>query len=158
MSSWWLSNVDEMVSAAFAEKGPPPSKEEVHWRVLSIVGFAIIRGGLSSVGNSSRADAVVRVAANHDGAVPGCFGGGAIVGVMADDDDAVLGRPGGGAAVRVVADDDGAVSGRLGGGAIVRVAADHDGAVPRRPGGGTTVTDVVLNIADDGTLEDPMKL
>ena len=42
-------------------------------------------------------------------------------------------------------------------GAVVRVAADHDGVVPRRPGEGTTVTDVVLDIADDGTLEDPIE-
>ena len=41
MSSWRSSNVDEMVLAAFAEKGPLPPKEEMHWRVLSVVGFAI---------------------------------------------------------------------------------------------------------------------
>ena len=43
MSSWRSSNVDEMESAAFAEKGPLPPKEEVHWRVLSVVGFVIVR-------------------------------------------------------------------------------------------------------------------
>ena len=43
MSSWRSSNVDEMVLATFAEKGPLLSKEEAHWRVLSIVGFAVIR-------------------------------------------------------------------------------------------------------------------
>ena len=32
-----------MVSTAFAEKGPPPPKEEVHWRVLSVVGFVVVR-------------------------------------------------------------------------------------------------------------------
>jgi len=32
--------------------------------------------------------------------------------------------------------------------------ADHDGVVPRRPGEDTTVTDVVLDVADDGTLRD----
>jgi len=31
------------VSAAFVEKGPLPPKEEVHWRVLSIIGFVVIR-------------------------------------------------------------------------------------------------------------------
>jgi len=41
-----------MVSAAFAKKGPPPPKEEVDWRVLSIVGFAIVHSGLSSAGNA----------------------------------------------------------------------------------------------------------
>ena len=42
-------------------------------------------------------------------------------------------------------------------GAVVRVVADHDGIVPGRPGGGATVTDVVLNVADNGTLRDPME-
>ena len=40
-------------------------------------------------------------------------------------------------------------------GVVVRVAADHDGVVPRHPGEGATVTDVVLDVADDGTLRDP---
>ena len=40
-------------------------------------------------------------------------------------------------------------------GAIVRVVADHDGVVPERPGEGATVTDVVLDVADDDTLRDP---
>ena len=40
-------------------------------------------------------------------------------------------------------------------GVVVRVAADHDGVVPRCPGEGTTVADVVLDVADDGALEDP---
>ena len=39
--------------------------------------------------------------------------------------------------------------------AIVRVAADHDGVVPGRLGEGATVTDMVFNVADDGTLRDP---
>ena len=42
MSSWRSSNVDEMVLAAFVEKGPLLPKEEVHWRVLIVVGFVII--------------------------------------------------------------------------------------------------------------------
>jgi len=29
MSSWRLSNIDEMAMATFAKKGPPPPKEEV---------------------------------------------------------------------------------------------------------------------------------
>ena len=103
-----------MVSATFAEKGLPPPKEEVHWRVLSVVGFAVVRGGLSSLGNTPRSDAIVRVVADHDGVV--------------------LGRPSRGA--------------------VVGVAADLDGAVPRCPGGGATVTDMVLDIADDGAFED----
>ena len=40
-------------------------------------------------------------------------------------------------------------------GAIVRVTADHHGVVPRCPSEGTTVPDAVLDVADDGTLEDP---
>ena len=39
--------------------------------------------------------------------------------------------------------------------AIVRVAADHDGVVPGRPSEGATVTDMVLDVANDGTLWDP---
>ena len=42
MSRWRSSNIDEMVLAAFTEKGPLPPKEEVHWRVLSVVNFAIV--------------------------------------------------------------------------------------------------------------------
>ena len=41
--------------------------------------------------------------------------------------------------------------------AVVRVVADHDGIVPGCPGEDTTVTDVVLDIADNGTLRDPME-
>ena len=43
MLSCRSSNVDEMVSVAFAKKGPLPPKEEVHWRVLSVVDFAVVR-------------------------------------------------------------------------------------------------------------------
>ena len=43
MSSWRSSNIDEMVLAAFIEKGPLPPKEEAHWRVLSIVNFVVVR-------------------------------------------------------------------------------------------------------------------
>ena len=42
-------------------------------------------------------------------------------------------------------------------GAIVKVAADHDDVVPGCPCEDTTVTDVVLDIADDGALRDPME-
>ena len=42
MLSWRSSNVDEMVPTAFAKKRPLPPKEEVHWRVLIVVGFVII--------------------------------------------------------------------------------------------------------------------
>ena len=43
MSSWRSSNVDEMVLATFAEKGPLLPKEETHWRVLSIIGVVVVR-------------------------------------------------------------------------------------------------------------------
>ena len=132
--SWRSSNIDEMVRVAFAEKGSPLLKEG-HWRVPSVVAFAVVRCGLCSTGDAPRPDAVVRVAVDDDGVVPGC--------------------PGGGAVVRVVADDDGVVHGRPGGGAVVGVAVDHDGTVPRRPGEGTTVADVVLDVVDDGAFEDP---
>ena len=42
-------------------------------------------------------------------------------------------------------------------GAVVWVVADHDGVVPGHPGEDTTVTDVVLDVADDGTLRDPIE-
>ena len=42
-------------------------------------------------------------------------------------------------------------------GAVVRVAADHDGVVPGRLGEDTTVTDVVLDVVDDGALKDPVE-
>jgi len=42
-------------------------------------------------------------------------------------------------------------------GAIVRVAADHDGIVLGCPSEGATVIDMVLDVADDGTLRDPME-
>ena len=32
-----------MVLATFTEKGPLPPKEEAHWRVLSVVGFVVVR-------------------------------------------------------------------------------------------------------------------
>ena len=39
-------------------------------------------------------------------------------------------------------------------GAVVRVAADHDGVLLGCPDKGATVTDMVLDVADDGTLRD----
>ena len=38
---------------------------------------------------------------------------------------------------------------------VVRVVVDHDGVVPGCPGEGAMVTDVVLDVADDGILRDP---
>jgi len=42
-------------------------------------------------------------------------------------------------------------------GAVVRVMADHDGIVPGCPSEDTMVTDVVLDVVDDGTLRDPVE-
>ena len=39
MSSWRSSSVDEVVLAAFIEKGLLPPKEVAHWRVLHVAGF-----------------------------------------------------------------------------------------------------------------------
>ena len=76
MSSWRSSNVDEVVRAAFAGKSLPPPKEE-YWRVPDIVSLAVVRCGLPTVGGASRPGAIVGVAADDDGVVPGCPGGGA---------------------------------------------------------------------------------
>ena len=40
---------------------------------------------------------------------------------------------------------------------VVGVAADDDGVVPRCPSEGTIVASVVLDVADDGALEDPVE-
>ena len=42
MLSWRSPNVDEMVLAAFAEKGLLPPKEVAHWRVLHVAGFITV--------------------------------------------------------------------------------------------------------------------
>ena len=42
-----------------------------------VVSLAIIRCDLPMVGGASRSGAVVEVAADNDGVVPGCLGGGA---------------------------------------------------------------------------------
>ena len=41
------------------------------------------------------------------------------------------------------------------GGSVVRVVADDDGVVPGGPGEDAAVADVVLHVADDGSLGDP---
>ena len=51
------------------------------------------------MGDAPHPGAVVRVAADDDGVVPGCPGGGTVVRVAADDDGAVPGRPSGGTTV-----------------------------------------------------------
>ena len=42
-------------------------------------------------------------------------------------------------------------------GAVVRVVANHDGIVPSCLGEGAMVTGMVLDVADDGTLRDPVE-
>ena len=66
-----------MVRVVFAEKGSPSSKEEVHRKVPSVVGLAVVRGGFPSAAGGPRPDAVIGVVADDDGVVPGCLGGGA---------------------------------------------------------------------------------
>ena len=63
----------------------------------SVVDLAVVRCGLPSAAGASRSDAVVGVAADDDGVVPGCPGRGTVVRVAADDDGVVPGCPGGGA-------------------------------------------------------------
>ena len=43
MSSWRSSNIDEMELATFVEKEPLLPREEAHWRVLSVIGFVVVR-------------------------------------------------------------------------------------------------------------------
>jgi len=74
-----------------------PSKEKGHWKVPSIVGLAVVCCGLPLAAGAPRSDTVVGVAADDDGVVLRCPGGGAVVRVVADDDGVVLGCPGGGA-------------------------------------------------------------
>ena len=66
-----------MLRAAFAGKSLLSSKEEEYWRVSDVVSLAIVRCGLPTVGGASRSGAVVGVATDDDGVVPGCPGGGA---------------------------------------------------------------------------------
>ena len=42
MLSWRSSSVDEVVLAAFAEKGLVPPKEVAHWRVSYVAGFVAV--------------------------------------------------------------------------------------------------------------------
>ena len=59
-----------MVRVAFAEKGSLSSKEEGHWRVPNVAGFAIVCCDLPLAGGAPRPDAIVGVAADDDGVVP----------------------------------------------------------------------------------------
>ena len=76
MSSWRLSNIDEMAWFACAEEGSLLPKEKRRWRAMSVVDFTVVGCGLPSAGGTFCLDVVVRVAADDDGVVPGCPGGG----------------------------------------------------------------------------------
>ena len=156
MSSWRSSNIDEMVLASFTEKGLLPPKEEAHWRVLSVVGFVIVR------------EAFVRMEPYGD-LFWRIFSGRALL----------VGKPPrtvlmGGFALAVAhigqfmkLDEMSETSISHGGhssassaprpAAVVRVAVDHNGVVPRCPDEGTTIANMVLDVADDGALEDLVK-
>ena len=60
----------------------------------SIVGLAIVCCGLPSARGAPCPDAVVRVAADDDGVVPGPTGKGAVVRVATEDDGVIPGHPG----------------------------------------------------------------
>ena len=153
MSSWRSSNVDEMVSAAFAEKGPLTPKEEAHWRVLSVVGFVIVHEAF--VGMEPYGDLFRRIFSEQAllvGKPPRTtsMGGFALAAsqisqfMKLDEMSETSIRHGGHSPTGSAPHP----------GAVVRVVVDHDGVVPGRPGEGATVTDVVLDVADDGTLRD----
>ena len=97
MSSWRLSNVDEMVRAALAEESLLPKEKRCRW-ALYVVDCAVVRCAPPLAGGISCPYAVVRVMAGDDGIVPGCPGRGIAVEVAADDDGVVPGRSGGGVA------------------------------------------------------------
>ena len=77
MSSWRLSNVDEMAWFACAEEGSPLPEEKRRRRVMSNVDFTAAGRGLPSAGGAFCPNAVVGIGADDDGVVPECLGGGA---------------------------------------------------------------------------------
>ena len=154
MSSWRSSNIHEMVLAAFAEKGPLLPKEEAHWRVVSVIGCIVVHEAF--VGMEPYGDLFCQIFSRRAllvGKPPRTtlMGGFALAAAqigqfmkldeMSETSISHGGLSSAGSAPRL--------------GAIVRVADDHDGVVPRCPGEGATVTDVVLDVADDGALKDP---
>ena len=114
MSSWRSFDIDEMAWFACAEEEPPLPKEKGRRRAMSVVNFAIVGCGLPSAGGASRLVAIVGIAADDDGIVPGRPSGGAIVGVAVDDGGVVPVRPSRGAIVGVAVDDGGVVPGHPG--------------------------------------------
>jgi len=154
MLSWRSSNVDEMVLATFVEKGPLLPKEETHWRVLSIISFIVVREALVGMEPYGKlfwrifSGRVLLVGKPRRTASMGGFTltAAQIIQFMKFDEMSETsinhgGHSSVGSAPRL--------------GAVVRVAADHDGVVPGRPSKDSMVTDVVLDVADDGALRDP---
>ena len=156
MSSWRSSNLDEMVLAAFAEKGPLPPKEEVHWRVLSVVGFVVVCEafvGMKPYGDLFRRSFFGRALLVGRPPRTTLMGGFALAAAqiaqfMKLDEMSETSISHGGHSSTGSAPCPGA---------IVRVTADHDGVVPGCPSEGAMVTDVVLDIADDDALGNPME-
>ena len=77
MSSWRLSNVDEMARFACAEEGSSLPEEKRHQRAMSVVDFTAAGRGLPSAGGAFCPNAVVGVGADDDGVVPERPSGGA---------------------------------------------------------------------------------
>ena len=97
MSSWRLSNVDEMVRAALAEESLLSKEKRRRWASY-VIDCTIVRCAPPLARGVSCSYAVVRVMAGDDGVVPKHPGGGVAAEVAADDDGVVPGRSGGGVA------------------------------------------------------------
>ena len=72
MSSWSLSNVDEMARFACAEEGSPLPEEKRRRRAMSVVDFTAAGRSLPSAGGAFCPNADVKIGADDDGIVPEC--------------------------------------------------------------------------------------
>ena len=143
-----------MVSTAFAEKGPLSPKEEAHWRVLSVVDFAVIHEafvGMEPCGKFFRRIFSERVLLVGKPPRTVSVGGFALA-VAQISQFMKLDEM---SETSISHGSHSSASSAPRPSAVVRVVADHDGIVPGCPGEDTTITDVVLDVADDGTLKDP---
>ena len=75
MSSWRLSNIDEMVRATLAEESLLPKEKRRRWASY-VVDCAVVRYAPPLAGGVSCPYAVARVMARDDGVVPGRSSGG----------------------------------------------------------------------------------
>ena len=156
MSSWRSSNIDEMVLATFIEKGPLPPKVEAHWRVLSVIGFVVVHEAFVEM--EPYGDLLLRIFSGRALLVEkpprtASMGGFALATAqigqfMKFDEMSETSISHGGHSLMGSAPRPGVV---------VMVVADHDGVVPGCPSEDTMVTNVVLDITDDGTLRDPVE-